>query len=187
MNRRQFISLSINLSSSAFLAGCARAGSIGGILETEEEFVMGAWNASDRKLEDVRVADHGRPEVWWFSQLRQRPRPQGADSPQPLRPGFGGDQRSGRIPDAVTVQWREMPSPGARPYTGELKGPFTILNVRSRIPPDILRLAREPRYVLYLQFSAGVEPVRFDWMLRRFTETGRGGPQEIAFGGDSFK
>lgn len=160
---------------------------MGGILETEEEFATGAWNASDRELEQVRLLDARDANIWWFSQSAQHPRPPAPNAAQPLRPGFGGYRRSGRIPDAVTVQWREMPPPGAKPYTGELKGPFLIKSVRSRIPPDILRLAREPRHVLYLEFSAGVEPVRFDWMLRRFNGTGRGGPQEIAFGGDSFK
>ncbi|MBS0511777.1 MAG: hypothetical protein JSR42_11475 [Proteobacteria bacterium] len=180
MNRRQFLTLS----GTSVLLGCANAETL---TFSDEEFIIGAWNACDRELEDVRVEDARNPEKWWFSQLGQHPRPIRPDTKFPLRPSFGGDQRSGRIPDAVTVQWREMPPPGAKPYTGELKGPFLITGIRSRIPADRLRMAREPLYVLSVEFSAGVEPIRFDWMLRRFSEGGRGGTKEIAFGGDSFK
>lgn len=180
MNRRQFLSLS----GTSVLLGCANAETV---MFSDEEFIIGAWNACDRELQDVRVEDHKRPEKWWFSQLVQHPRPIRPDTKFPLRPSFGGDQRSGRIPDAVTVQWREMPPPGAKPYTGELRGPFLITGIRSRIPADILRMAREPLHALSVEFSAGIEPIKFDWMLRRFSEGGRGGSKEIAFGGDSFK
>lgn len=180
MNRRQFLSLS----SASLLAGCTHAESL---VSADEEFIIGAWNACDRELEQVRVKDARNPEKWWFSQLLQHPRPIQPETKFPLRPSFGGDLRSGRIPDAVTVQWREAPPAGAEAYTGELKGPFLITGIRSRIPAHILRMARQRLYVLSVEFSAGVEPIRFDWMLRRFSEGGRGGTKEIAFGGDSFK
>jgi hypothetical protein len=180
MNRRDFLVLS----SATLFTGCA---SDRRAIFAPEEFAVAAWNAGGREIEDIVVADKSRPNVWWFSQLKQRPHPAWPNIPPSQGPGFGGNFRSGRIPDAVTVQWREMPPSGGKPYTGKLVGPFPVLGIRSRIPPDILRMAREERYVLNITFTSGVEPVRFDWMLERYSPDGRGGPKEIARGGDSIE
>ncbi len=179
MNRRLFVTTSVSLS----LMGCAAT--LRSIMPTEE-FVVGAWNVTGSKLQDVIVRDASRPEVWWFSQLVQHPHPAWPNVPPAHIPAFGGDRRSGRIPDAVTVQWRDLPPPGGKPYTGKLHGPFLVTQIRSRIPSDVLRKARQEGYSLQISFSSGVEPVLFNWMLEHFGSRGEG-LKEIARGGDSVK
>lgn len=180
MNRRKFM----GASSAILLAGCAN---VRRTISPPEEFAMAAWNASSRELEQVRVIDVERPNLWWFSQSGQRPHPSWPNIPSSQGPSFGGNHHTSTIPNSVTIQWREMPPAGGEPYTGELKGPFLVSGIRSRIPPAILRMAREENHVLNLTFSSGVEPVRFDWKLERYSGVGRGGPKEIARGGDSIK
>lgn len=168
---------------STLITGCT--GSLGTIL-ADEEFVVGAWNPSGQELEQVRVIDVSNPKRWWFSQSGQPPHPAWPNVPPAHIPAFGGDRRSGRIPDAVTVQWRDLPPPGGKPYTGKLHGPFLVTQIRSRIPSDVLRKARQEGYSLQISFSSGVEPVLFNWMLEHFGSRGEG-LKEIARGGDSVK
>ncbi|MBN8441740.1 MAG: hypothetical protein J0M28_08575 [Thauera sp.] len=179
MNRHLYITSSV----AALLAGCA--GPLAGILPNEE-FVVGAWNPTGKGLEQVRVIDVSNPNRWWFSQALQRPHPSWPNVPPDRIPGFGGDARSGRIPDAVTVQWRDLPAPGAEHYTGTPHGPFVVANIRSRIPSDILRKASQPNYALHVSFTSGVVPVQFNWKLEYFGGPGVG-IKEVARGGDSVK
>lgn len=151
---------------------------------SDEEFVVGAWNPTGQELEQVRVIDLSNPNRWWFSQSGQPPHPAWPNVPPAHIPAFGGNGHSGRIPDAVTIQWRDLPPPGAKPYTGTLHGPFTVANIRARIPPDILRKARQDKYVLHISVSSGVVPVLLNWKLVYFAGGGMG-IKEIARGGDS--
>lgn len=169
-----------------FLTGCAAQAM--GLLRGGENAKYGASNTAPREVEQVKVEGiDGRP---YFSQSGQR-----ADARKPgvkYVPGFGGYQYNSdsghKIPDEVLISWREMPPPGGQPYTGELKGPHRI-KVRSRIPDEVLKLARRDGFSVNLSFSAGESPTLFNWKLVEYKSvTGSGrGIQDWCLGGDSFK
>lgn len=165
------------------LAGCGSVGA--GLFSSGENISFSFWNASSRELESLAVTKPGEPRVKWASQGGMKPRPSGSKEPS-----FGGDRyfadNNQKIPEEVDVSWREMPPPGGAPYTGELKGPYRM-EVRSRIPPDILKMAGKNGYVLSVTWSMGVEPVKFNWKLesRTFDKNDVGTSKELARGGDS--
>jgi hypothetical protein len=150
-----------------------------------ENVCYGASNRSRRELEQVRVVRASGPNRDLFAQAGQPPISEenrkriwgdktGDNLPYPkahrlrsMGPGGGYCNRADtgkRVPDKALVQWREMPPPGGAPYTGELKGPYEV-EVRSRIPAHVLKLAEQQEYTLRISFSAGETPVWFDWGL----------------------
>lgn len=174
-----------------FLSSCA-VQAMGG-LRAGENARYGADNIAPRDIQDINVVDTANPDRWYFSQSRQPAntwKPSVKYSRQ--MPSFGGDQFNSdsghKIPDEVLISWREMPPPGGQPYTGELKGPHRI-KVRSRIPDEVLKLARRDGFSVNLSFSAGESPTLFNWKLVEYKSvTGSGrGIQDWCLGGDSFK
>ncbi len=67
-----------------------------------------------------------------------------------------------RVPEEMEVSWRKMPPAGGKPYTGEPMGPYRV-KVRSRIPQEVLELARRDGYSLGVKLSVGKAPVLLCW------------------------
>jgi hypothetical protein len=170
------------------LAGCvARAG---GLFRSGENADYGASNVSTREIEQARVADAINPDRWYFSQSGQPAYHRNSKNPR-VMPSYGGNRYMAdtghKIPDEVQITWREMPPPGGKPYTGELKGPYRV-KVRSRIPEDVLRQARRDGVVIQMGFTIGELPIVFQWQLIDTNKPSDylGNHTPLAQGGDSF-
>ena len=167
----------------SFLSGCATAGI--NLFSSGENLAVGFWNNSDREIRSIgihRTSAEGR-RVKWAGQGSMMPRPDGRKTPS-----FGGNRHDNidyEIPEEVEVSWRELPPPGGDFYTGELKGPYRV-KVLSRIPPEILRVARKRGYWVEISFTAGELPILFNWRLTDFTGEGPG-YKKLCQGGDSFQ
>lgn len=105
--------------------------------------------------------------------------------------GFGGSQYMSdtghRVPEAVLVTWRELPAAGNPPYTGTLHGPYKV-QIRERIPKEILAMAKKRGMTVQISLTAGQLPIIFNWMLseyRSVTGSGRG-VRDHCIGGESF-
>lgn len=148
---------------SAWLSGCVSAG----LFSQGENAGYSFWNNSDEEVEAVKIVgiypDY-KKELSGAS--RSEPVRRYVSLGQPILGFVGGDQyfsdTGHKIPEEMEVTWRKMPPPGAKPYTGELMGPYQVL-VRSRIPQEALKLARRDGYNLGIQFSVGKQPTLFCW------------------------
>ena len=184
MMRRQFLLASLV----SMVSGCASGMNL---FSRGENFSVDFRSVVNRGLEDVAVSMPGNREAAWSSQnmTPANPPPYAPDSS-----GAGGDMYTADnnhlVPEEVEVSWRELPSPGGKPYTGELKGPYRV-KVRSRIPPDVLRMARENGYVVEVEVTVGELPILLDWQLAEFPGvidgTGTGLIKVIKRGGDSLR
>lgn len=67
-----------------------------------------------------------------------------------------------KVPEDVEVSWRKMLPPSDNPYIGEQIGPFRV-KVRSRIPQEVLQMARQDGYSLGIKISIGKEPILLCW------------------------
>ncbi len=166
---------------------CAAMGSV----RQGENATYGIRNIAPEAIEQVRMADAddpGRSYAAGGSRMHGNPtQPIEAYFPH-VTLGFGGGRYMSdtghRVPEAVLITWRQDHAPDAQPYTGEPVGPFRV-EVRSRIPTEVLALARKDEYVLGLSFTAGMLPIYFNW---RLTISGGSalGRRVICIGGDSF-
>ena len=160
----------------SLLAGCSS------MLSAGENVLYSDWNGSARSLESVNIiSPDGRNR--YLAGARAHP---GGPDYLPISPGgFQYFAENGhRVPDQVAISWRELPPPGAEPYTGELKGPYTV-DVRSRIPKDVLPMAGRDGYALTLMFSVGELPILFNWRLIAFGKVTGKGIQKLRCGGDA--
>jgi hypothetical protein len=179
MMRRQFLLASLV----SMVSGCASGMNL---FSRGENFSVNFLSMVNRGLEDVAVSMPGNREAVWASQGMTPAHP----PPRAFNVGdsnIGGDMYTADnnqlVPEEVEVSWRELPSPGGKPYTGELKGPYRV-KVRSRIPPDVLRMARKEGYFVELMFSVGEWPILFGWDLVEFPSiaSGRTGLELIRAG-----
>lgn len=168
------------------LAGCITNA---GPFSEGENADYGITNVSPRELEEVRVEGaNGKSYAGQLGQPAYHPLP---GKPR-VMPSFGGNRfmsdTGHKIPEEVWISWREMPSPGGKPYTGELKGPYKVL-IRSRIPEDVLKLSRRDGFVIQVGLTSGVLPIVFQWRLvdERKGSDFQGRVTPIAQGGDSFQ
>ena len=165
------------------LMGCAAQAM--GVIRGGENAAYGATNNSSNDVEQVRVID-AKPnsDFWVFSQSYQPAAPR-------VKYGFGGNQyRSDtghKVPEAVLVTWRELPAPGQPPYTGTLHGPYKV-QIRERIPKEVLAMAKEEGLVMQVSLTAGQLPILFNWMLTDFQRSqGKNGRiVNMCIGGESF-
>jgi hypothetical protein len=150
-----------------------------------ENIAFAVFNNSGRVLQMTRVGSVGDPDSRWNGLAVHAPVP----AFRLNDPEFGGArylaENGHRVSEEVEVSWREVPPPGAPPYTGELKGPYRVV-VRSRVPADMLALAAKDGFVLQLSFSVGQLPILFNWRVIDYTQPGPG-TKTVAQGGDSFK
>lgn len=110
---------------------------------------------------------------------------------QPI-PGVGGNQfmadTGHRIPEEVEAQWRRMPPPGGKNYTGELVGPLRV-KVRERIPPEVLLVARKRGMNIGIELGLTESRIWVNWGVVDFNRrkgTGIVGIVRLCVGGDSY-
>lgn len=174
----------------ACLSGCVSAS----LFSRGENVGYSFWNDSDEDIEAVKVIgiypDY-KKELAGAS--KSEPARRYVPVGQPIL-GFVGGYRymadtGHTVPEEIEISWRKMPLPGARPYTGELMGPYRI-PVRSRIPKEALKLARRDNYSLGLEFSVGKEPILLCWgiatkqgsnLLGAIMSGGQCNPEDVAW------
>ena len=150
-----------------------------------EGFGIGAINFGSTELEEIKVSGVGNDRDVYRAQAGQRPF-KGA------KPSFPSADTSPdnnqRIPNAVSVSWKEMPAQGQPSYTGTQRGPFLVA-IRPRIPSDVLSKARAEGFAVTIGLEINNGPIVLNWQLIEFksvTRTGNG-IAVIRQGGDSFK
>ena len=170
------------------LAGLAAVG-VGCVTKRElyggEGFGIGAINFGKTELEEIRVSGVGDDRDTYHAQAGQRPF-KGARPSFPSADTFQDNEQ--RIPENVSVRWREMPAQGQPSYTGTQRGPFLVA-IRSRIPSDVLRKARSRGFFLEIGVEINDGTIVMNWQLvesKSITQTGNG-IAVIRQGGDSFK
>ena len=173
------------------ISGCA-AQAMGSIRGGEEGSYM-ASNLNAAEVEQVDVKVGGRS---YFSASSMGPystRPLTSKYVPFKSGGAGGGYKymsdtGHKIPDEVTITWRDLPSAGGQPYTGQLKGPFRV-KVREKIPKEVLQAVKRNGVSLEMLFSFADSGVLFDWQLVEFKSvTGSGrGIDVLRKGGDSFQ
>lgn len=87
-----------------------------------------------------------------------------------------------RVPNRVKVSWRLPPREGQGRYKGDLVGPFT-LELRSKIPDEVLNAATKRGRILQIAVSVGIIPILVRWRLIEPNLDGRG-HREMSRGGD---
>lgn len=131
-------------------------------------FEMGRLEAADKKL----LLDE---------RLRIPALPPGAPGWSGGGPLMFGDTGH-RVPDRVKISWRLPPREGQARYKGDLVGPFE-LDLRSRIPDEVLGAATKHGRILQIAVSVGVVPILVRWRLIEPNPDGRG-HREMSRGGD---
>lgn len=179
-------------------------------LTIESTAAMGAWrsgtnacygirNIGTEDIQVVRIKSAENPQLWYEGALWIRAE---SDLPHAERPkpgstlSFGGScyrsDTGHQVPEAVTVSWQTLPSPGDKAYSGEAVGPYRA-SIRSRVPSKVLDLARRDGYNLELSLTAGDVPIYFNWQLvyrgpgRNSRQTGVAQETYLCIGGDSFE
>lgn len=163
-----------------------------GILSSGTNACYAIRNIGTKDIQDLRVISADDPRLWYESALRQRASTitDYSSSMPGSTLGFGGScyrHDSGhQVPDAVLVSWRELPEAGGKAYSGRQLGPYRI-EIRARVPEEVLALARRHPYSLEFSFTAGALPIYFNWQLISFGATDRWGINRLCVGGDSFE
>ena len=169
------------------LAGLAAVG-VGCVTKRElyggEGYGIGAINFGKTELEEIRVSGVGDDRDTYHAQAGQRPF-KGARPSFP-NPDTAPDNNQ-RIPNAVSVSWKEMPAQGQPSYTGTQRGPF-LVDIRSRIPPEVLRQARTSGFFVEIGIEINDGPIVMNWRLVDYEmDKPKGQKKAVRQGGDSFK
>ena len=184
MNRRILIMTTFM----QLLTGCA-AQAMGSIRGGEN----GSYMASNLNLAEVEQVDIKVGQRSYFSassMLQYSTKP--LTSKYLPSGGAGGGYKypadtGHKIPDEVTITWRELPPIGGKPYTGQLKGPFRV-KVRERIPKEVLQAVSRDGVYLEMLFSFADSGVLFNWQLTDFDRANpKGQIKVLRKGGDSFQ
>lgn len=150
-----------------------------------EGFGIGAANFGQYEIEEVTVSASNDPGNVYHAQAGQRPY-RGARPSFPRASTLQDNQQ--RIPEKVSVMWRDMPTQGQPSYTGTQHGPF-VISIRSRISPEVLRKARTDGFSVEIGIEINDGPLVMNWQLvesKSVTGTGNG-KEVLRQGGDSFK
>lgn len=165
-NRRLMLAVSalVPLAGCTVVAGVSRT--MQGIGGEDASYTL--VNLSSQTLESLLCSAPNQPGVVYASNVSQD---SNLDMLQYVGLSVGASlhyypRASGhKIPEKVAVSWRDLPPPGGKAYSGLLHGPF-ILDVRSRIPAEVLRQVRSDPFVAVLSFGAGKgERALFNWAL----------------------
>ncbi len=165
-----------------FLGGCAAQAM--GTLRGGENAAYAVSNNSKYDIESVEIVSVDKFKQSLGGQSYQNANPA-------FKFGFGGNQYmsdTGHIvPESVLVSWRELPEAAQPPYTGTLHGPHKV-QIRQRIPKEVLATARKNGLTVQISLTAGQLPIVFHWMLSEYKSvTGSGrGIRHHCIGGDSF-
>jgi hypothetical protein len=176
--RRSLIAVAVLLTSGA---GCVAKNELYG----GEGFGIGAANLGQHEIEEVTVSAASDPGNVYHAQAGQRPF-LGARPSFPSASTFPDNQQ--RIPEKVSVMWRDLPAQGQASYTGTQRGPF-VVTIRSRIPSEVLRKARSRGFFIEIGLEINDGPIVMNWQLiesQSITRTGND-IATIRQGGDSFK
>ena len=150
-----------------------------------EGFGISAGNLGSVELESVEVAGVGADQEKYAMQAGARP----LTGPQPsFASGDTPSDLGKRIPEKVAVSWRDLPENGQPSYTGTQHGPH-IVDIRSRIPAEVLSQARKRGFMVEISLEIPAVPIVMNWQLvesRSITGSGNG-VRFIRQGGDSFK
>ncbi len=164
-----------------FAAGCVTASDVYG----GEGFGIGAINFGNSEVEQIKVSGVGDDRRQYHAQAGQRPF-RGARPAFP-RSSVSQDNEQ-RIPEKVSVVWRDLPPQGQPSYTGAQHGPF-VIDIRPRIPVEVLSKARTNGFFIEVGLEINDGPIIMNWQLvesKSITKTGNG-IAVIRQGGDSFK
>lgn len=176
-NRRSLIAAAVLLTLGA---GCVAKNELYG----GEGFGIGAANFGQFEIEEVTVSAADDPGNTYHAQAGKHPF-RGARPAFPRASTFQDNQQ--RIPDAVSVVWRDLPAPGQPSYTGKQHGPF-VVSIRSRIPSEVLRKARTDGFTIEIGLEINDGPILMNWQLVDYEiDKPRGQIKVIRQGGDSFK
>jgi len=149
---------------STCLSGCVSAG----LFSHGENASYSFWNNSDEVVGNiVTVGIYADNKKRYFdSASRSEPVRRHVQFGQPIHGFIGGHQMMAdtghKVPEDVEVSWRKMLPPSDNPYIGEQIGPFRV-KVRSRIPQEVLQMARQDGYSLGIKISIGKEPILLCW------------------------
>ena len=169
------------------LAGLAAVG-VGCVTKRElyggEGFGIGAINFGTAEVEAVKILGVGDDRREYHAQAGKRPF-LGARPAFPSASIFQDNEQ--RIPETVSVVWRDLPSQGQPSYTGTQRGPFVVA-IRSRIPPEVLRKARSRGFFVEIGVEINDGPIIMNWQLVDYEmDKPKGQIQVVRQGGDSFK
>lgn len=149
-----------------------------------EGFGISAGNLGLVELESVVVRGVGADKEEYSARAGARP----LTGPQPsFASGSTPSDLGMRIPEKVAVSWRDLPEKGKESYTGTLHGPH-IVNIRSRIPAEVLSQARKRGFMVEISLEIPSVPIVMNWQLVDY-QLGDANGQKVKLrqGGDSFK
>ena len=163
-----------------FVAGCVTTSDVYG----GEGFGIGAINFGNSPVEQIRVSGVGDDRRQYHAQAGQRPF-------KGLRPAFPSadhfQDNKRRIPEEVSVSWRDLPAQGQPSYTGTQRGPF-VATIRSRIPLEALKKAQARGFFIEIGLEINDGHIVVNWQLVDFEMDKENGQKTvISRGGDSFK
>ncbi len=163
-----------------FVGGCMTTNDVYG----GEGFGIAAGNFGKTEIEQVRISGVGDDKRQFDASAGLRPFL--GDRLSFARASTLQDNRQ-RIPEKVSVIWREMPPAGQPSYTGPQRGPF-VIDIRSRIPPEVLRKVRSRGFAIEIGVDINDGPINMNWQLVDYqTEKPNGQKTVVRQGGDSFK
>jgi hypothetical protein len=182
----------------AFVAGIALILFVGGCMAREllnggEGFSIGVTNVSDQEIESIYYEDSR------LYSLKYANTAAGGGGQRPWkgkRPAMGGyptmQDNGKKVPEQLTVSWRDAPERGQPSYTGKLNGPYTV-DIRSRIPAEVLSQAKKEGFMVEISLEIANGPILVNWQLTesKYNKPGdhNSGHQTIVHrqDGDSFK
>ena len=149
-----------------------------------EGFGISAGNLGSVELESVEVAGVGADQEKYAMQAGARP----LTGPQPsFASGDTPSDLGKRIPEKVAVSWRDLPENGQPSYTGTQHGPH-IVDIRSRIPAEVLSQARKRGFMVEISLEIPAVPIVMNWQLVDYQlDDPNGQKVKLRQGGDSFK
>lgn len=149
------------------LGGCNKLGNNG------VNIGYGAWNISTEEVTDVNVGGY-------FTASR-------LNAYQHMMPSMGSSlfrdkDVSTVIPEEIQISWRQMPRKGQEWYNSKQFGPYKV-KLRTRIPDDVIRKAKQTDYTLNIGLSVGKLPILVCWRLERSADP-KPGTVYVQQGGD---
>ena len=163
-----------------------------GLFSRGENASYSATNLNLRTVEDVELTgSDGRSYDSALSMEQYSLRPVFTYTPFQGGGAGGGNQYMSdtghKVPEEMSVTWRELPPVGDKPYTGQRKGPFRI-KVREKIPKEVLAAIRKHGVSLRLIVAFSDNQLLVDWQLIDYDlDNPTSAIKVLRQGGDSFK
>ena len=133
--------------------------------DNNEEVIYNAQNTVDKTVNAVEIIRSDTKEQLFYRSVDVSPVNRNTwDLSTSWQIGAFIPDSGDPVPEQVEIRWRKLPKQGQAIYRGDIEGPYAI-QVRSRIPVDVLKKSREDGYDLSLMFLVGRSPVTFCWRL----------------------